>query len=171
MGFAETQVLAMLRAQLNAANGAREAAAGSDPETRASLDAGIASLEAQIAVLERGGSLGDLAQAASSAAAGDDADAVPGAWQAAPAPEAPLAGSALDSGAWASVGGPAAEAPEGGALVRRWVVAGVVLVALVVVLVVVVRAFMVGGLSGTCSVWSPGTGWQTYDGDDPVCDD
>jgi len=166
MGFAEKAMLASLKAQLETLK-AQVGTPGLDDETRALVAANRDYLQAQVDVLEAGGSAADLANVPHPAGGGAEAPAYPAAADSA-------AGDAV-----VSVGGSPAPGSEPiSATPRSWL--GKAALALVVVVAVAIAlVWTFGGLLGLgdgfpgtgCDIWTSSDGWTHYDAGDPACED
>lgn len=165
MGFAEKQLLTALKTHLQQAQDSR--AMATDDESRAAVDASIASLTQQIAVLESGGSLVDLAKV--TGAVDSEQHTVSGVLSKPVDVE-------IDTGHGGVVVGLTREPASlsgvfsGTFTHKSLLITGVILVA-AVALFLGGRLFGGDFWNGGCSTWSPDTGWVNYDADDPFCDE
>lgn len=164
MGIVEKQLLTALKTHLRSAEDSR--ALATDDESRATVDASIASLTQQIAVLEGGGSLTDLAKV--TGAVVSEEHTVSGVLSKPVDVE-------IDTGDGELVVGLTRESASFGGVFsatfsrKSLLIGGIILVA-AVALFLVIRLFGGDFLNGGCSTWSPHTGWQSYDAGDPFCD-
>lgn len=172
MGFAEKALLASLEAQLSALKKQADNPA-LDGETRARMTESRDYVQAQIDVLEAGGSAADLANVPQPASWGGDAPAYTAVADSEDAVVSVGARPALrQNDASASGSRPIP------ARTRRWV--GLGILAFVVVSVVVVGLIWAfGGNQGLgviatdtgCEVWTAEGGWTHYPADHPACED
>lgn len=165
MGFTEKQLLAALKTHLKTAEDSR--ALATDDESRAAVDASIATLTQQIAVLEGGGSLTDLAKV--TGAVDSEEYTVSGVLNKPVDVE-------IDTGDGGVVIGLTREPASfsgvlSGTFGRKSLVIGGIILVVAVAFFLVVRLFGGDFLNGGCTTWSPNTGWVTYEAGDPFCDD
>lgn len=155
MGVTEKMLLASLKAQHSQLE-AHTGAAGLDEQARALLQENLAHLQAQIEVLEGGGTAADLA--------------------AIPAPESWGTDAAVDVDDAAEpvvmglgTGGLPDAAPASG---RGWVRIAVIAGSVIVAVAVILYLFFTGGFTDTgCDIWTSGEGWTHYEPGHPACND
>lgn len=157
MGVTEKMLLTSLKAQRNQLE-AHAGAAGLDEQARALMQENLAHLQAQIEVLEGGGTAADLA-----------AIHAPASWGAEAAVDVGVDDAAVPVVMGLGSGGiPDAAPASGRSWVRIAVIAGSVLIAVATILYLV----FTGGFTDTgCDIWTSGEGWTHYEPGHRACND